>query len=282
MSAKRTFRELLEIDIPEAKRQHSLHLSPERGKIYVAKTGEHIPYRKDVDVINIGFYSKGFGELSQYNLLDEKGVRIINAWNFSKWFKFVEQQTQSLKDSSGWRWFHPSENHENKDYGIPNDKYFLWREKGMKSPHMIMYPNGFKYSNYNSCFLVETTPSDDNIFCVDPVTKVPYKKLSLSEARRQIFCKSYTQSCVTHPKFIELQAILNSGRSIVIIEPQGPVMSYFLNTPLADKFELENCMRIDDKMTIQILLAHHANFFSHGFAIAALLHDPSGSWFNEI
>jgi hypothetical protein len=296
MSAKRTFRDLIETDIPEAKRQRELRISPLPGKVYVAKTGSAIPSRKDLYVVEIGFSPKEFGVLSQYNLKDENDCPINNIWQFSKWFKYVDkqEQTKTYNGVTTDRWFHPAEIHISAELQIPNQKYWEWREKGMKMPHNIIFPNGYYSSNKNTGFLVETVPSDDHVFCVDLNTKKPYRKISLIEARKQILCDLYTRLCIKHPKFIELREFLNTGKSIVIADNNGPndieslKCTKLANVSLLDSgkhayyhdiFELENCVRIDCKETIQVLMNEPSHTFSHGYVIAALLQDPSGSWF---
>lgn len=286
---KRTIMDVINTDKNEEKHEMKRQERPVLpGKIYVARFSNQveIPKRNDTDIIIIAYSPHNFGVLSQHILTDEDGRVVNNIRQFSKLFTYVDEQkqllTQSIRtESAPWRWQHEKETHIDPILKIPTEKYWAWRKKGMANPFSVSYPNGYNSSNFNSGFLVEAKPSDDDIFCVDMTTQppIPYRRISALEERKVLFCPLYTRLCTKHPKFIELMNHVNLGRNIIIADCDGPLFSWFANTPLCDLFTIENCMLIDKKETIQFLLNDTRHPFGHGYAIAALLNDMTGSWF---
>ena len=78
------------------------------------------------------------GQLSPYTMKDTDGVIMESFWQFSKVWKDVEAQAQTLSrfQQDQMRWKHPAENHITGDVEdgkkvVLTPEYWKWRKKGL-------------------------------------------------------------------------------------------------------------------------------------------------------
>ena len=280
-SSRPTYRDLISQDNPQFKR-HDVS-KPPRGKVFITRytPSLFLQTTRDTVVIYSTFAKAKYGELAPCHLTDERGRFVSNIFQFSKVFKDVDKQEQKIgNDNFSCRWQHQAEHHLNPDTKLIRQAYWTWREKGMTNIHSVLYPNGFMKSENYIGFLIETIPSDDFVYCVNLQTREPYRMLDTISARKQILCPLYTRLCVKHPKFLELKNLIELGTNIIVVVDQdGPQQSWYSKIPLiSPKFTRPEIIQIDCKETIQYFLNDPTHPFNHGYMIAALLHDMTGSW----
>lgn len=240
---------------------------PERGQVRVVK---YFP-GKPVSAPPQGFVNALIhtspdtlgGPLSPYLLKDEEGRILENIWQFQKFYSHVSKQRIPLgkyhKDTIVWE--HPEEEHafldEKEGVLMPNDAYWAWREKGMRNPYAVRYPNGYEGRRK----------------CICSIVKVPQggaiSKLGYIDARKQIYCSEYARLAPHTEAFKKLSALLDQGKSIQIIEVDGPDPS--LNFPPYDQISKENPGLLITEDTIRMLVNDERKPFGHGYVIAALL-----------
>jgi hypothetical protein len=279
-SSKRSDREYEEETIPIKKQLTTLH---RRGRVFVAKYNPYkIPQSSEtMEIAVITTSKKGYGQLSPHNMRDEKGRLFMNIIQFSKLFRHVQQQNQHVNKKYAvqlWRWHHQAEQHYEDRTRLPTAEFWNWHDKGMVNPFPVMWPNGPAYSMMYLGFMIETTPSDNHVSCIHPISKAPYKMVGRIEGRKQTLCALYRKYVPDHPEFKKLMHMLNEGKDVMILEYDGPLTSRYTTSPIKESIVDINCLLIDKPETIHYLLHDEKNWFGHGFAIAALLNDPSGVW----
>lgn len=114
------------------------------------KKGGAIPSYKGYKRVVCLMPSSAYGDISPYTLKDEKGRLLENVWQFSKIYDRVPRSVQRYsRYDKRVIWEHTAETHV--ESGIPNEKYFAWREKGMNHGEAVRYPVGFKHRSKCIC-----------------------------------------------------------------------------------------------------------------------------------
>ena len=203
--------------------------------------------------------SSPYGSLSPYLLKTPEGVLLENEWQFSKCYRYVPAITQTEnRFSKHIVWSHPKEIHTNVE-GQPNEKYWSWREKGMKCPYPVRWPVGKVHSK--KCLY--SISSDDHT-----------KRLDYIEARKEIYLKRYLESVVSEKQFKSLRRRLEKGENLLIIEVDGPhqeSLDYYIDTyGVPDTFIIESTVRATKK-NLRILLNDPRHPFGHGYCLATAL-----------
>lgn len=212
--------------------------------------------------------SSPYGELGPYVLKDENDQIMENIWQFSKVYEKVPKSTQrcSQYDSTIiWDW--PAEVHVEND--IPNDKYWKWREEGMKCQYAVRYPVGMKARS-------------ECLYCLWPTGNFDldggdeYEELDYVEARKKIYVNVYTDLVKEQPKFDKLKKMLKNGDNLLIIEVDGPhqeSLDYY-----KEKYNVNNDFIVDDtilatKENLTIMLNDTKHPYGHGYCLATALLD---------
>lgn len=196
------------------------------------------------------------GALSPYLLCNEKGQLLENIWQFAKIYRRVRAQraSKSRFQPNEIIWEHPEEQHIGADRTILA-AYWAWRRKGMNNPHAVRYPNGFKHrAECVACLWVV----DGKLEWLDYIA-----------ARKHVYCGEYTRLAPPHPEFKKLQALLQSGVNLQLVEVDGPDPQ--LDFYPYDALSSESPGLIIDETVIRALLNDDRKPFGHGYVIAALL-----------
>jgi hypothetical protein len=204
-----------------------------------------------------------FYPLSPYFLKDDKGRIMENIWQFSKCYEQVPKTIQKKsRYSNTVIWSHNKEIHLDKD-GNTTEEYLKWRLKGMHCKHPVRYPVGF---NYRSMCKFALQENDDGT--------INNTKLNYIEARKAIYLPVYCNLVRMEALFHELQARLNSGENLLIIEVDGPhqeSMDYYKNMyKVEDNFIENDTMLVNDR-NIDIMLNDDKHAFGHGYCLAMAL-----------
>src|SRR5437763_529820 len=90
--------------------------------------------------------SSEYGEIGPYLLKNDQDQIMENIWQFSKVYKNVpETKEYYSRYNKKIIWEYPAENHVND--GKVNEKYWVWRKKGMNNDEPVRHPVGFKNKN---------------------------------------------------------------------------------------------------------------------------------------
>lgn len=241
------------------------------GKVYVGrydpKTRSLPRLPSGVKPILIHTAATGLGgPLSPYQLRDRRGRLLENMWQFSKVYPAVTAQRQlrtRFRPSEPPIWEWPAEVHLDKK-GNPTAAYWEWRRKGFAAEYAIRYPNGFA-GRHNCAYSLGYRAKEGK----------PGPKLDYIAARKAIYCKLYVKLAVGHPALLKLQKLLDQGQSLCIIEVDGPDLSYYVESPIADRIR-RGVLKIDGQEVIEYLLNDPGRPFGHGFVLAALLKGGAG------
>lgn len=230
-----------------------------RGMIRVAKyyPGKPVPKTPGYRNVLIHLSDKNIGgDLSPYLLKDENGRLLENIWQFSKLYEKVDAQrtpkSRFYPDQIIWE--HPEEVHLVNDEVQP--AYWEWRKKGMENAYAVRYPNG--YHGRHQCK-----------FCLWPDSQEGAERLDYIEARKKVYCAEYARLGVKTPHFTKLQAMLEKGVNLQIIEVDGPNPDA-KHAPFDRISPARPGLLIDEKV-IRMLVNDPRQPFGHGYVVAALL-----------
>lgn len=236
------------------------------GRVKVAKyyPGKEAPFSDGYKNIIIHTSSSNLGgDLSPYILRNEKGQLLENIWQFSKIYSSVDAQKTWLSrfQPDNIIWYHPSEIHAVSDptgTWTTTTEYWMWRNKGMNNKYAVRYPNGFNGRHKCLCSLWPSAQNPD-----------VYESLGYVEARKKIYCSEYIRLAPHTKHFKKLQALLNSGVNLQIVEVDGPDCA--LDFPPYDRISHCNPGLDINEETIRMLINDSRKPFGHGYVIAALL-----------
>lgn len=218
-----------------------------RGNVAVAKyyyRNRVVPTMEGYTSVLIHSSDKGIGgPLSPFHLRDDRGRIMENVWQFSKFYRKVQNQMQK-------EWTYPAEVHE--ENGEPNEAYWKWRTKGMNHQRAVRYPNGYKGRHACVCAI-----TDDG------------RRLDYVEARKAIYCDFYVRYAQQHPSFLALKQRLDDGENLLIVEVDGP--DYELKFEPYNRISKASPGLVMDEETTKMLLNDTRKPFGHGYVIAALL-----------
>lgn len=174
---------------------------------------------------------------------------------FYPWVPEIKQTYSKWDNTIIWN--HPQETHQDKN-GEPNDKYWKWREKGMKAKYPIRYPVG----NTRHKSFCKYVLSDEN------------EQLGIKESREKVYLKTYAHLVVKQKSFKELKKRLKEGENMLIIEVDGPhqeSLPYYM-----EKYGVEDDFIVDDTIEVSmknmgIMLKDEKHSFGHGYCLAMTL-----------
>lgn len=201
--------------------------------------------------------STAYGDLSPYALTDDKGYNLENVWQFSKVYESVPKSRQVYSNyDPRVIWDHPAEDHVVD--GVVNEKYWKWREKGMKVPDAIRYPVGFYHRH--KC-----------LYSLQDIGDGYYLAHDYIDARKAIYLPKYLQSVQDKPKFLGLKSMLEKGINLLIIEVDGPhqesMFYYEEKYDVNDDF-IDQDTVLATEYNLNILLNDDKHPFGHGYCLA--------------
>lgn len=126
---------------------------------------------------------------------NSEGIAFSSFENFWQSFKVWEK----VDAQKGWNWTWPEEIHVDKDNN-PNENWKKWHDALLSNPHPIRRPNGRAiplYAWWNG------------------------KKLSVIEARKQIYIPELQKLYRNDPAYQKLLEKVREGQNIIIVEPDG-------------------------------------------------------------
>lgn len=164
--------------------------------------------------------------LSPYVLKDSKGRLMENLWQFAKIYVQVGEQHQK-------EWSHDAEVHIlGYKKGKPIEKitpdYWKWRSKGMNHKHPVRYPNG--YAGKAKCISC-LWPAKTGIMAASEILNIlndveneyaEMDQLDYISARKRVYIPLYIALAKQTEEFAELQAMLNRGMNLQIMDVDGP------------------------------------------------------------
>lgn len=164
--------------------------------------------------------------LSPYVLKDHKGRLMENLWQFAKIYAQVGEQNQKT-------WSHEAEAHAlNYKKGKPLDvtkitpEYWKWRSKGMNHKFPVRYPNGYAgKAKCIGCLWPRSGNSTSNI--LDTLHDVENEYIEMDQldyisARKRVYVPLYIALAKQTEEFAELQAMLQRGENLQIMDVDGP------------------------------------------------------------
>lgn len=200
--------------------------------------------------------------------------------NYYQAHKIYEMVPKSIQRYSRYNnkviWDHPAETHLKND--LPTKKYWKWRSKLRKNKFAVRYPVGFNYRGKCLYSLLRrptmSTASSDKF--IDCGLRGIYEKLDYIEARKELYVKKYCKLVKQETKFSELQAKLDSGENLLIIEVDAPHqedLKYYVK-----KYDVDDNFIVDHSMVanvdnLKIMLNDAKHPFGHGYCLAIALLD---------
>ena len=214
-----------------------------------------------------------WGVLGPYELRDEYGRLHEELWQFSKAYRKTnavsEKYPLNQYGEVVWEW--PSEEHITNN--VVNEKYAIWRQKGLYSTKPIRYPNGKFGAKDCVCAFAETSPilPDDSPSVVLSKLGPP---LNYIESRKQIYLKEYIRLVRKEPKYHELLARFKAGENLLIVDVDGPhqeSLNYYKETYGAQDDFIENHTMLATEKHLNIMLNDPKHPFGHGYCLALAL-----------
>ena len=207
--------------------------------------------------------SSQYGSLSPFELKNEQGMIMENAWQFMKAYTTVPKSTQYY---SRWDrrviWDHPAETHAIIKDGLVNvtPEYQRWREKGLKNPYPVRYPVGYHHRHKCLGHLI----LDGNT----------WRLIDYIEARKRIYLPIYVNLVRQQVAFQQLQQRLADGENLLIIEVDGPhqeSLPYYQEKYGVKKdFIKQNTILVTTE-NMNIMLNDPKHPFGHGYCLAMAL-----------
>jgi hypothetical protein len=228
------------------------------GRLKYTKEGAPVyPLYEGFTQIIVLTKSSDYGELSPYLLKDEDGVIMENAWQFRKLYPWVPKSKSLFsRFDNTIIWSHPEETHVSE--GLPNEKYWKWREKGFKSEYPIRYPVG-NGNHKSKCICIL---ADDG------------RRLGIEEGRKEVYLKIYSELVKKQPKFADLKKRVMEGENLLIIEPDGPhqeSLDYYKTTYGVEDSFIDRDTMLATLKNIKIMLKDPKHSFGHGYCLAMAL-----------
>ena len=213
------------------------------GKIRIGQQQRAKSYPSFEKYEIIPAWSRGAGEwknLSPFYLKSGDGVIFENFWQSQKVWKKVDKQ-----NTKNWKW--SEEIHVDKDDN-PNEKWVKWHETLLHHELPVRRPNGKAIPLY---------------------AYWDGKKLDTVDARKQIYIPYAKQLYRANPTYLKLLQKVKSGKDIIIVEPDGPLLEAY---PNGLEVDLNLLNKLIDRMNYKE--EGHPNRYrpyGHGYVLAMTL-----------
>lgn len=161
------------------------------------------------NILSYGEYKIPLYQLSPYYLKTGDGYLFENLWQAAKIYPSVTKQNLIYGTKTTWK--HDSEVHliesinENGTISqIITEEYWSWREKLLKNPYPVRYPNGFHGRHKCKCALWFDGEK--------------WLRLGYIESRKLIYGKEYIKLIRQSEAFRMLKVIYDQGTNLQICE----------------------------------------------------------------
>ena len=178
-----------------------IFLNKKHGKIRIGQQQRAKAYPNFDNYEIIPAWSRGAGEwknLSPFYLKFSDGVIFENFWQAQKVWQKVDKQ--NIKN---WKW---SEEIHVDGNGNPNEKWFKWHEALLNHNLPVRRPNGRAVPLY---------------------AYWKGNKLDTVEGRRQIYIPYLKELYRANPTYLKLLEKVKSGKNIILVEPDGPLLEAY-------------------------------------------------------
>lgn len=226
-------------------------------------------------------YSTEYGDLGPYVLKNEKGQIMENIYQGQKCYEQVPPvKAYYSRYNKTITWERSAEIHFINEK--PTEAYWKWRADIINNKYYIRYPVGLVHRHKCMFALIESNEETDDTIKYNDIN---YKKIGYIESRKQIYIPVYCELAKKRPKFKELQARLDKGENLLIIEVDGPhqeSLEYYKNTyNVNDDFIVGNTMLIN-KENIKIMMNDAKNAFGHGYCLGMALLNKDKEWTTNV
>jgi len=218
-----------------------------------------------------------FNILSPFAIKDEYGRIMENVWQFSRVFPiaFKKVRPRGFKDKKMATSSEELVSHTTPD-GQLTDDYMLWRKTGCNYPTHIRYSNGL----HDKTTAMYAYKEKEAILSTDTLATVRDKldsiKLDYVESRKQIYVPMYIKIVRQQPMFEVLKQKLRDGKSLLIIEVDGPhqeSLQYYKQKYGVTNDFITNHSMLVNQSNIDIMLNDPIHNFGHGYCLAMALLD---------
>ena len=180
-----------------------IFLKKKYGKIRIGQQQRAKSYPSFEKYETIPAWSRGAGEwknLSPFYLKFADGVIFENFWQSQKVWKKVDKQ-----NTKNWKW--PEEIHVDKDDN-PNEKWVKWHDVLLHHNLPVRRPNGRNIPLY---------------------AYWEGNKLDTIEGRKQIYIPYLKELYRANSTYSKLLEKVKSGKDIILVEPDGPLLEAYPN-----------------------------------------------------
>jgi len=213
------------------------------GKIRIGQQQRAKAYPSFEKYEIIPAWSRGAGEwknLSPFYVKFPDGIIFENFWQSQKVWKKVEKQ-----NTKNWKW--PEEIHVDKDDN-PNEKWFIWHESLLHHDLPVRRPNGRNIPLY---------------------AYWDGEKLDTVESRKQIYIPYLKELYRSNPTYLKLLEKVKSGKDIILVEPDGPLLEAY---PDGLEVDLPLLYNLIDRMNYKEEgYANRYRPYGHGYVLAMTL-----------
>ncbi len=181
-----------------------------------------------------------------------KDAIFSNELEFSKVY---DRTIESSPDNKKATWFQEAETHIGPD-NEPTDKYWEWREKGMRWDTAVRFPNAY-VNRDNFQYMIIDTETKEHV--------------TVKEALKTHFIPIYQDLIKDNEKFTEIRDYVNKGHNILIVEVDGPdkkLLNHYI-----DKYSVAEDFISDDSVlatpeNLGVLFYDDKTRFGYGYWVA--------------
>jgi hypothetical protein len=222
---------------------------PGRVKVFQCEKGK--PYPKEEDFVNLPVWSRGaspWSNLSPFFLKTDDGTIFENEWQRYKVYRKIDAQNQSYCD-----WTYPETVHYDASDTFKEEEWKKWSEKLKHHKKAVRHPNGRAipvFAFYNN------------------------ERLGVVEARKKIYIPMLQKIYRKHPDYHKILTMLQEGKNVILIEPDGPPMADALDVDIDLLTKLQDVTtRKEFWKTIEKEYYDQDKYFpyGHGYVLALTL-----------
>lgn len=208
--------------------------------------------------------------LSPYVVKNAQGHLLENIWQSAKLYEKVTAQriAKHKMRPNDIVWEHPAETHvASRDPLTVTPQYWQWREKLLRAPYAVRYPNGFngRHSVVGALWLAK---EGEQGVLTGPDAK-QYVLLNYIAARKRIYCSLYADLTPNDPEMLRLTRLLERGEKLQLWEVDGP--GFWPEEPFNTLSVAQPGLDLHDINVVREWLNNTKRPFGHGVVLGALL-----------
>lgn len=239
-------------------------ISTSRGQIRVGtKKGKVDPSFPNFTPIVCLTKSTAYGALGPYLLRNESGDLIENAWQASKVVRQTQYSKQKFPYSDRVIWEWPAEIHVDQNNQL-NQNWFLWHNTLTKAKEPIRYPLTFEGRHQTlGCY----SEKDCKSTRVEDLLDIP-------NSRKKIYFPMYIQAVKKEKLYKELEARLNKGENLLLVDVDGPKqesLEYYKQEYKVNDDFIQNDTILITEENLKIMLNDPKHSCGHCYGLAAAL-----------